>query len=222
MSSFEHNVGQLYSSDRGRIERPNFSSQITTDRLRESERSSSAKPPSKMKPQRRSIFREEGLDDLTRTVHHTKEVELRVTNDDMDDSKYRNVTFEGILRDQQQEGNDSSETSPKKQGNQAWLSKITKGTRPQLKSSASAPPGALSTLSRSALIVFLIALVVPGFRYSTGSEKVNIPGADAGVIRTAELVENGSAIEGRQNSPTSTCTRWAHQSMDAPILFRQC
>jgi hypothetical protein len=32
------------------------------------------------------------------------------------------------------------------------------------------------------------------------------------VIRASELVENGSVIEGRQNSPTSICTRWSHQS----------
>jgi hypothetical protein len=58
----------------------------------------------------------------------------------------------------------------------------------------------------------LIAVVVPGFRYG-GEGKININGADAGVIREAELVDNASAIEGRQNSPTAVCTRWSEQSM---------
>jgi hypothetical protein len=47
---------------------------------------------------------------------------------------------------------------------------------------------------------------------------VNISGADAGMIREAELVDNASAIEGRQNSPTSVCTRWAQQG----TLKTQC
>ncbi len=53
---------------------------------------------------------------------------------------------------------------------------------------------------------------MPGFRYG-GEDKINISGADAGVIREAELVENASAIEGRQNSPTDVCTRWSQQGM---------
>jgi hypothetical protein len=63
------------------------------------------------------------------------------------------------------------------------------------------------------MIVFLIAVVIPGFRYSTGKDKINISGADAGIIMRAELVENGSAIEGRQDTATDVCTRWAHMGM---------
>jgi hypothetical protein len=71
-----------------------------------------------------------------------------------------------------------------------------------------------------ALIAFLIAAVVPGFRYG-GENKVIISGADAGAIREAELVDNASAIEGRRNSPTAICTRWSHQSMFQDSITRQ-
>jgi len=109
---------------------------------------------------------------------------------------------------EEKEDNEHDE-SPKK----SWYSKISKGSRPKIKTAASAPPATFSTIPRVALIVFLISVVVPGFRYTGGREKVNIPGADAGVITRAELVENGSLIEGRQLGPTDTCTRWSHMSM---------
>jgi hypothetical protein len=213
MASFEHTINTPYlrESDRGRHVRPSFSSQITTDRLRECERrSSSTKPITRIKQQRRSIFREEGLDDLNRSVYHTLDINLKPVPDaETEDTRYRNVTFDGILKDHQQEENVGV---AKSQGNSTWLSKFTKASRPVVKTSTSAPSGSFSTLSRSALIVFLIAVVVPGLRYSNGKGNINISGVDAGVIRTAELVENGSTLEGRQNSPTSVCTRWSHQS----------
>ena len=116
---------------------------------------------------------------------------------------------EGVLKESRHGQNNRKDGET---AGQPWYSKLAKGSRPMIKSSATAPPGSFSSVPRVALIAFLIAVVVPGFRYSGGANKVNIGGADAGVIRTAELVENASTIEGRADSPTSTCTRWAHQS----------
>ncbi len=207
--SFTHEIRfpHFHTPDRGRQGRPSFSSQITPDRLRDSERRSvSAIPTTKIKPQRRSVFREEGLDDLDHTVHHIQE---STPSADTNEGKYGHVTFDAILRDQEQKENVGD---TKKQEAPPWFPRIAKPSRPVIKSAASAPPGSLYTLSRSALIAFLIALVIPGFRYIAGTEKANISGADAGVIRATELVDNGPTLEGRQNSPTSVCTRWSHQS----------
>ena len=208
MSSFKHEISSphLHGLDRGRLGRPSLGSQITSDRLRDSERrSASEAQTTKIKPQRRSVFREEGLDDLDHAGHHTQEP---IPNADTDNRKYGHITFDAKLKGQEQNENVGDK---KKQEASTWFSRIAKPSRPTIKSAASAPPGSLYTLSRSALIVSLIALMVPGFRYSTGI-KSNISGADADVIRRSVLVDNGSTLEGRQNSPTSVCTRWSHQS----------
>lgn len=220
MTSFEHNVNPPPNNadDRGLTQRPAFSSQITTDRLRECERRpSSAKSMAKVKPQRRSVFREEGLDDSHGSVSRTEgeSPETVPATDFMMNADRDNETFDGILKDSEL----SSAEPAKKAGNIAWLAKLAKGQRPHLRSSASAPPGAFSTVSRSALIVFLIALVVPAFRYGSGKDNINISVAQAGVIRASEHVENGSLLEGRQATPTSVCTRWAHQSKYGPDVL---
>jgi hypothetical protein len=206
--SFSHEtLSTRAHTDRSRQARPSFSSHVTSDRLRESERASSTSVPrSKIKPQRRSVFREEGLDDVnshTRhiTFEHAKAPSV-VERQVMEDEK-PGVTFDHILKDLEHK-NTGTEASKK------GLFSILRGPRPNIKTAASAPPGSIPTVPRAALIVLLICVVVPGFRYSGGGANIN--GADAGVIRTAELVENGSVIEGRQDSPTSICTRWSHQT----------
>lgn len=209
MASFSHDIcaQHAHGSERGRIARPSFSSQKTADRLRECERSSSRSQASKIKPHRTSAFKEEGLDDLNRTVHSVAHEEMEVLPV---------FEFEGVKKRQtkseesDRERNEDKENA--KKAGQPWYSKLGKRSRPQIKSSSTAPPGTFSSIPRVALIAFLIAAVVPGFRYG-GENKVIISGADAGVIREAELVDNASAIEGRQNSPTAVCTRWSHQSM---------
>jgi hypothetical protein len=217
--SFEHDTRStsVNSQDRGRPLRPNFSSTKTSDRLRESERRPSLQS-STSKP-RRSVFREEGLEDLNRTVHPSHNApNLRkdsIPAIDHEDRSGRNVTFDQILKevDQQarREAREKAERSP-------WYSKMGKSSRPKIKTVSSAPPGAFSSIPRVALIVFLISVIIPGFRYSSGRDRANISGADAGVIMRAELVENGSTIEGRENSPTAICTRWSHMSMFAILL----
>jgi hypothetical protein len=214
MASFSHENGAQHShgSERGRVPRPSFSSQKTADRLRECERSTSRSHVSKIKPHRKSVFKEEGLDDMNRTVHSVPGEEkkfLPVLEDE--DSKRKYTKSEGSDGDK-----DEDKENGKKVG-QPWYSKLGKGSRPVIKSSSTAPPGSFSSIPRVALIACLIAVVVPGFRYG-GEDKINISGADAGVIREAELVENASTIEGRQNSPTAVCTRWSHQSMFQALM----
>ncbi len=189
--------------------RPSFSSQKTADRLRECERSSPKPKVSKMKPHRTSVFKEEGLDDFRRTFYALQDGDKGPSPlpvDKIEDLKGKNEKFEKAVRD-----SEDMEDGTKASG-LPWYSKLAKGPRPIIKTSSTAPPGPFSSIPRVALIACLIAVVVPGFRYG-GEDKVNISGASARVIRDEELVENVSAIEGRQNSPSSICTRWAQQGM---------
>lgn len=200
--SFTHDINSTSihgHTDRGRQGRPSFSSHVTSDRLREGERASSIpKTKSNIKPQRRSVFREEGLDDLRwqPPLDHSKIPSIVEPAAE----RQPKVTFDHILKDSELTDKGNEETK------KSLFGKL-RGPRPTIKTAASAPPGLFPTVPRAALIVLLICVAIPGFRYS-GS---GIGAADAGVIRTSELVENGSVIEGRQNSPTSVCTRWAHQ-----------
>ena len=219
--TFEHDIHstQSTSPDRSRLARPTFSQTRTSDRLRECERRPSTST-SLSKP-RRSVFREEGLDDLEHSVHPShlvqndrkRSVSVAQDGDEDSHSHDKNHTFDGILKDM--EYKESNEES-KKTRNSPWFSKL--GKRPRITSVASAPPGTFSTIPRTALIVCLIAVVVPGFRYSSGKDKVNISGADAGVIMRPEFVGNGNMIGGRQESSADVCTRWAGQSMFLPYL----
>ena len=205
-SSFQH--------DRGRLERPAFSTHITTDRLRESDRRSpSTKSVSNIKPQRRSVFREEGLDDLNTSIYRASEItttsEPVQNRRSEEDTKYGRVTFDEILKDvPKQEDLDAK----KKERSAVWLPKMAKGSRPMIKTSASAPPGGLPVLSRFTLVVFLIALVIPGSQY-IGAGKVKVVGADA----TPTPVD----MERRALSGTSVCTRWAGQGMFADSSFHK-
>lgn len=218
MASFTHDIAP---PERGRTGRPSFSSYKTSYRLRDSEQRTSM--PSKIKAQRRSTFKEEGLDDLNRSVHPSfhNATNIPTPPNKAESFKSTKTTFDEILGD-----DDDKENSDAKQRREhaGWYSKIVKGQRPVIRSSATAPPGSFSSVSRVALIAFLIAVVVPGFRYSSGSEKINISGADAGVIPEGILVDNGSTIEGRDNSPTDVCTRWAHQGTSSyhTSLGQQC
>ena len=152
------------------------------------------------------MFREEGLDDLRKSVHNAPD-SGKITLPVFEDVKGKDVKH----NEYKEEKEDDKENAQNEQ-RKGWYSKLAKGSRPNIKTSSTAPPGSFSSIPRVALIACLIAVVIPGFRYG-GENKVNISGADAGVIREAELVDNASAIEGRQNSPTSVCTRWSHQSM---------
>lgn len=58
------------------------------------------------------------------------------------------------------------------------------------------------------MIALLIAIVLPTISYNNGRKKVEISGADAGVIKPSRI----AIIENRDDSPTDVCTRWAGQS----------
>lgn len=206
--SFEYDTRSpsRHSPDRGRPGRPQFSSSKTSDRLRESDRRPSSTSSTTKLP-RRSVFKEEGLDDLNHSVHPSHDARTStIPAAEHEEARGRNTTFDDILKGVEVKHFEESGKTPR---TSSWYSKMA---RPKIKTSATAPPGTFSSVSRTAFIVFLIACVVPGFRYSTGRDKVNISGADAGVIMTPKLVDNGSLLEGRQNSPTDVCTRWSHMT----------
>lgn len=83
----------------------------------------------------------------------------------------------------------------------SWYAKLTGArTRPRIRSASGAPPPAVSSTQRFALIALLIAIIFPAFTLHVSSRsKMDISGADAGVIRP------------RETSPVDICTRWAHQ-----------
>jgi hypothetical protein len=86
--------------------------------------------------------------------------------------------------------------------------------RPKFKGTSSTPPRSFSSLSRVAMIVCFIAVVIPSLLTRPGKE-TTIIGADAGVVRPskdADLFGNGFGLDGRDSSLTDVCTRWSHQT----------
>lgn len=129
--AFSHEIIPQHAngSERGRTARPSFSSQKTADRLRECERSSSKAKVSKIKPHRTSVFKEEGLDDLRRTVHVLQDGDKSPTPFpavDDEDLKGKDVKFEVSER----ENEDQENGKPR---SQTWYSKLAKGPRPIIK-----------------------------------------------------------------------------------------
>lgn len=215
-TSFQHSRNASYHGpDRVAYERPVFSSQKTTDRLREAGRSTSdLTSTTKIKPHRQSVFRELGLDDLDHTIYNGPQIienPIPVARSDkgkdVPDTRQGKVTFDEILKEIPQR-QDNIEI--KKHLNAAWLPKLSRGARPMIKSSTSAPPGGLPTLSRSAMLMCLIAVVcVPSFQYyGSGKDKTLMGVADAApaMMKVASV-----ALDARQNSDTAVCTRWASQ-----------
>jgi hypothetical protein len=214
MAAFTHERGRIVDGrgDGDTAKRPGFSSTKTSDRLRESE--FRPRMGSIIKTRRQSAFREEGLEDLNTAIHPSHPAyesnKSDLESSPMQDPKDFKASSETIRTST--EGKDRSDATRTSIDSSRWISSFFKGSRPTVKSSSTAPPGPVSSLPRVALIAFLIAIVVPGFKYSSGNGQAMMGGADAGVIRTGELVDNGSVIEGRANSPTDVCRRWAHQS----------
>lgn len=166
---------------------------------------------------RRSVFREEGLDDLDHSVHYIGNQRSNPPLAREDEPRERSITLDGKFsiaehtEEVEHKEEDSQDDESNKKSASPWLSKIKRSPRPKITTAASAPPSTFTSVPRVALLVFLIALVVPGFRYNGGEDIVSV-GADAGVIMRTELVETGNTIEGRATSPTDTCTRWSHMS----------
>ena len=205
MASFTHETLQVplesHAVSRGR---PPFRSHKTLNRLNDCEnRTASNKRPQP----RTSIFKEIGLDDLSPSHHPSIEPHLienpGTTKIQFDDRAKGKSTADGV-----------DETHKAEKGQ--WFSKL--GTRRPTLTTASSAPTTYSKMSKVTLIVLLVAAVVP--RYS-GESRINIVGADAGVIREAELVDNGSTIEGRKTTPTAICTRWSHMSMSCKFEWEE-
>ncbi|KAI6716908.1 hypothetical protein JHW43_000641 [Diplocarpon mali] len=205
MATFSHDILPQGSPERGRLGRQSFLPRNTVDGQRRPVMFQSASS----KPHRRSVFREEGLDDLSYSVHQDgPAIDLRTSGEARADMKRKKAT-ERALKESK-----LGDIIKKQDGlaiGRPWYAKVAKGSRPVTKSSASVPPGAFSNVPSLALIVVLISVVVPGFRYTVGEGNTIVTGADAGVIMTPELVDNASTIEGRADSPTAVCTRWSHQ-----------
>ncbi|KAJ8061175.1 hypothetical protein OCU04_010248 [Sclerotinia nivalis] len=161
---------------------------------------------------RKSRFREEGLDDeaIERVDVGSLEQEFAVIGNSLRTRSARGGTSTTIQ---------ASPVSGEKRENEEphdvpRAAKIWKTGIPIIATSNTRT--AFSTIPRVALLAFLIGVVVPAFGY-TGRQQNNIHvvkgnGADAGVIGASELVDNGSMIDGRANSPTSVCTRWSHMT----------
>ncbi|KAM7216330.1 hypothetical protein V8F06_008252 [Rhypophila decipiens] len=214
--------------------RPKFHHKYTNDRIREG----SGTPPtfsmiSKIKKDRKSVFKELGLDDdepgpWYTSEHHfgsitgvnspssttTTRASRRALESDSDgdgDGEDRRSETEKPGADeheQQSECESTQSATTPSASSKPWYTKLAPGRRPRIKTVASAPPSTMSTrLSTTAL---LIAVVLPAFSYYNGRAQVSLSGVDAGVIRST-----GSpipALETRADSPTDVCARWAHQA----------
>jgi hypothetical protein len=201
------------TEQREKPQRPSFSSSITSDRLRESERWPSTQPKAKAKSfgsgsgassptgGRRSVFKEIGLEDTENA-----------------DAPSSSALRSSIHSPANASGNDKIATGKSKEETEEkpWYSKLAKPSRPIIKSAASAPPATFSTFPRGAILAFLIAIAIPGISYrGRGELNANVPadGVGAGPIGGGEAMENAMVFEKRTDSPIDICTRWAHQSM---------
>ncbi|ORY62475.1 uncharacterized protein BCR38DRAFT_458970 [Pseudomassariella vexata] len=89
-----------------------------------------------------------------------------------------------------------------------WLSRLAPRKRGRIKASYSGPPPTVSGLPRLTIMALIIAIIIPTLSYNNGHQKVEMSGVDASLIWTTP----GIILEGRADSPTDVCTRWAHQS----------
>ncbi|KAI1759572.1 hypothetical protein GGR53DRAFT_527126 [Hypoxylon sp. FL1150] len=185
------------------ITRPRFNSLVTSDRLRESSRLPKRPMVSNIRKGRKSIFKEVGLieedpeeqtQQMTRGTYEESDTGERVGS--------ASDTTSPIERKTTDREEDSSKEKPR------WFSKLAPTRRPRIKTASSAPPPSTAGLHRLSMIALLIAIVLPTISYNNGRQKVEISGADAGVIRPTRT----PIIEHRDNSPTNVCTRWAGQS----------
>lgn len=103
----------------------------------------------------------------------------------------------------------TSPTSPSS-SSKPWYARLTPGRRPRIRSAASAPAPTMNSLTRLSAIALLIAVVLPGFSYFNGRDKVSLNGADAGVIPTDDPLH--PVLETRADSRTKVCRRWAQQA----------
>ncbi|KAK4172311.1 hypothetical protein QBC36DRAFT_77088 [Triangularia setosa] len=203
--------------------RPKFHHRCTNDRIREGSGTPSLffSMTGKIRKDRKSVFREVGLDTdepngpyfsehesgeitglASPTSTHRPDMAQGNTSDDGKDE-----TEQPQSRDERDEA--ESSTSPSQR---PWYSRLTPGRRPRVRAVSSAPPPSVSSLTRLSTIALLIAVVIPAFSYYKDAEEVApLAGADAGVIYYRQM-KPGPILETRADSPTKACKRWAHQT----------
>ncbi|KAK8044267.1 hypothetical protein PG993_004291 [Apiospora rasikravindrae] len=198
--------------------RPRFDSTKTSHRLREGlPQQLPSFSMSSIRKGRRSMFKEIGLsdDDEFGNDHYGERSSSSTASRMMTEREFHEIiglSFEDQhaspprpreRRDSSDDegGDDMSKTRL------GWLSKLSP-KRPKIKSAAGAPPSAVSGLHRLSMIALLIAVFIPAISYRNGYEKVEISGADAGVIP----VKRDIVLDTRADSPVDVCLRWAHQS----------
>lgn len=174
----------------------------------------------KIQKNRRSIFREEGLEeDFTHEKSQSRSSSLsRISTDlteanEMPTSSISRQTTTATLDDEINEhddhhddngnNNDNQKREPQEQRRNSWASrrwytKLTSIPRPRMSSISGPSSGAKQGLQRFTMIAILIAIIIPSLSYRHGNSRVEFNAADAGVIQ-------------KRQSPVDVCTRWAHQ-----------
>ncbi|KAH9886879.1 hypothetical protein F4778DRAFT_786594 [Xylariomycetidae sp. FL2044] len=179
--------------------RPSFNTHITSHRLRESSTFSNPPMASRIRRGRRSIFKEVGLSD------DEADCQTR-TSASLDEEEFCKIT--GLSPDPLSPSERTSSMEGRtSRGMPKWFSRLAQTRRPKIRTSANTPPPSTTSLHRLTMIAVLIAVVLPAITFNSGRGKIEISGADAGLIRTP-----GSDLHRRDNSPTDVCTRWAGQS----------
>lgn len=204
--------------------RPSFSSRNTADRLSESERVPSFRlcTIKTDKKERRSVFKELGLDDeeinhlgsatsttekllpVIPTVGHN-----RSQSDSIRHQNQNTQQAQKLRKDREEKEKYTPSDLDSVDERKPWYSKLTSSRRPTIRSASSAPTG-LATLPRVAMITFLLAIVIPGL-LSKGPNGVPADGANAGVIKARDA-DGTHPVWKREDSKTDTCTRWSHQA----------
>lgn len=208
----------------GRPVRPKFHHRCTNDRIREGfGRPSSFSMSSKITKNRKSVFRELGLDTDEPRVPGSGEHEYgghglvsptrthapELSNDDTISG--RESDTETHRAEQQMQADENEPPTSPSTSRRPWYSRLTPSRRPRIKTVSSAPPPSLSTFARLSAIALLIAVVLPGFSYFKGHQEVAFSAVDAGVIQNKSGASS-PVLELRAESPTKVCKRWAHQS----------
>lgn len=178
---------------------------------------------SKIRKDRKSVFKELGLDTDNPDLGYTDEkvfgeitglsspVEKGGRSVRVSGERGSDTGSDDGRGEQKGEGELISPTSPTGSAKSSWYSRLTPGRRPKIRTAASAPPPVMSGITRLTTIALLIAVVLPGFGYYNGREKVAVSGADAGVIQQRPK-GFGPVLDTRAPSPTKVCKRWSQQS----------
>ncbi|KAK0645761.1 hypothetical protein B0T16DRAFT_509581 [Cercophora newfieldiana] len=227
MSSLAANLGKCASEPDIPLRppvRPKFHHHNTNDRIREgSGRPLSIHMIGKIRKDRKSVFKELGLDtDESGLGYADEKVFGEITGLSSPTDKGGRSARVSAERgsetgsddgrgEQKGEGEVVSPTSPTGSQKSSWYSRLASGRRPKIRTAASAPPPGMAGLSRLTTIALLIAVVLPGFGYYNGREKVVVSGADAGVIQERPK-GFGPVLDTRAPSPTKVCKRWSQQT----------